>query len=155
MFAVRHRYTASKFALAGFTDAMRAELAGSGVFVGQVHPGVIKSKFLERAQWFGAEGAKSQQLMGNMLGQPAAKQGPAAGGAQPPQDGAASTAMTSEALMATASSATGFVQTPKEVAQAVVDMITNQKTNEVVVGPVFNAAINGYRLTGFNPFDLA
>lgn len=35
-------YTASKFALAGFADAVRAELAPDGVAVVQVHPGELQ-----------------------------------------------------------------------------------------------------------------
>ena len=33
-------YTASKFALAGFTDAIRPEFADLGIHVSQVHPGI-------------------------------------------------------------------------------------------------------------------
>ncbi len=47
------------------------------------------------------------------------------------------------------------VQSPEEVAAAVFDSITKQQQAEVNVGPVFNGAIQGYRLTGFNPFALA
>jgi NAD(P)-dependent dehydrogenase (short-subunit alcohol dehydrogenase family) len=32
-------YTASKYALAGFTDAIRPELADVGIHVAQIHPG--------------------------------------------------------------------------------------------------------------------
>lgn len=34
-------YTASKFALAGFTDAIRPEFADLGIHVAQVHPGTL------------------------------------------------------------------------------------------------------------------
>lgn len=49
-------YTASKFALAGFADSIRGELAQDGIHVAQVQPGVIKSNFMERAQWRGPGG---------------------------------------------------------------------------------------------------
>ncbi len=35
-------YTASKFALAGFTDAIRPEFADLGIHVAQVHPGMLE-----------------------------------------------------------------------------------------------------------------
>lgn len=60
-------YTASKYALAGFTDALRYELAPKGVHVAQVHPGVINSDFLERAQFRGDAAEKTQQTMSKML----------------------------------------------------------------------------------------
>ena len=34
-------YTASKFALAGWTDAIRPELADLGIHVAQIHPGAF------------------------------------------------------------------------------------------------------------------
>jgi short-subunit dehydrogenase len=34
-------YTASKFALAGFTDAIRPEFADLGIHVAHVHPGAL------------------------------------------------------------------------------------------------------------------
>ena len=36
-------YAASKFAVRGFTEALRAELAGTSVHVVTVHPGGIKT----------------------------------------------------------------------------------------------------------------
>lgn len=39
-------YTASKFALAGFTDAIRPEFADLGIHVAQVHPGTLKASLL-------------------------------------------------------------------------------------------------------------
>lgn len=42
----RGPYCASKFALEAITDAMRLELAGSGVFVSTLEPGPIRSEFL-------------------------------------------------------------------------------------------------------------
>ncbi len=42
----RGPYCASKFALEAMTDAMRQELAGSGVFVSTLEPGPIRSEFL-------------------------------------------------------------------------------------------------------------
>eukprot|EP00983_Pelagomonas_calceolata_P064148 1147996-Pelagomonas_calceolata.AAC.6 len=45
--------------------------------------------------------------------------------------------------------------TPEEVAAAAFDCATKQQQTEINVGPVFNGAIQGYKLTGFNPFALA
>lgn len=47
LIALRFRgaYTASKFALEGLTDALRQELAGSGIHVSLIEPGPITSRF--------------------------------------------------------------------------------------------------------------
>lgn len=45
----RGAYCASKFALEGLSDAMRLELAGSGIDVVLIEPGPIRTKFLETA----------------------------------------------------------------------------------------------------------
>ena len=45
----RGAYNASKFALEGLTDAMRRELAGTGIHVSIIEPGPIKTKFIETA----------------------------------------------------------------------------------------------------------
>lgn len=63
-------YTASKYALAGFADALRYELKEKGVHVAQVHPGVINSDFLERAQFRGGEGEMAKKNMEVMLASP-------------------------------------------------------------------------------------
>ena len=51
LIALRFRgaYTASKFALEGLTDALRHELAGSGIHVSLIEPGPITSRFRENA----------------------------------------------------------------------------------------------------------
>ncbi|MCP5153842.1 MAG: SDR family oxidoreductase [Ectothiorhodospiraceae bacterium] len=51
LIALRFRgaYVASKFALEGLTDAMRLELAGSGVHVSLIEPGPVASRFRENA----------------------------------------------------------------------------------------------------------
>lgn len=55
-------YTASKYALYGMSEALRTELAPKGVHVGQVHPGIIDSDFLERAKFGnGEEGTKAMR----------------------------------------------------------------------------------------------
>jgi short-subunit dehydrogenase len=41
-------YAATKWGLAGFTESLRAELAGSGVGVTFVSPGVVRTAFFER-----------------------------------------------------------------------------------------------------------
>lgn len=45
----RGAYSASKFALEGLTDALRIELAGSGIEVSIIQPGPIRSRFVEHA----------------------------------------------------------------------------------------------------------
>lgn len=47
--AYRGAYCASKHALEGLTNAMRLELAGSGVQVSLIEPGPIRSRFVESA----------------------------------------------------------------------------------------------------------
>ncbi|WP_109078369.1 SDR family NAD(P)-dependent oxidoreductase [Aggregatibacter kilianii] len=42
-------YSASKFAMIGYSDAIRLELAGKGVFVTTVNPGPIATKFFNQA----------------------------------------------------------------------------------------------------------
>lgn len=44
-------YCASKYALTGLTETLRLELAPQGIQVCAVHPGLINSDFLERAQF--------------------------------------------------------------------------------------------------------
>ncbi len=45
----RGAYCASKFALEALTDALRLELAGTGIHVSLIEPGPIRTRFLERA----------------------------------------------------------------------------------------------------------
>ncbi|MED0676633.1 SDR family oxidoreductase [Aneurinibacillus thermoaerophilus] len=42
-------YTASKFAVVGFTESLRQELKGSGVSISLVNPGPVQTPFFERA----------------------------------------------------------------------------------------------------------
>ncbi len=44
-------YCASKFAVRGFTDALRAELRGTGVSAVNVHPGGVKTNVLRNARY--------------------------------------------------------------------------------------------------------
>jgi short-subunit dehydrogenase len=44
-------YCASKYAVTGLTETLRLELAPQGIHVCAVHPGMINSDFLERAQF--------------------------------------------------------------------------------------------------------
>jgi len=48
-------FTASKYALMGFTEAIRSELEPLGIHVGSVHPGVVKSNHLERTTFYGKD----------------------------------------------------------------------------------------------------
>lgn len=45
----RGAYNASKFAVEGLSDAMRQELAGTGIHVCQIEPGPISTRFVENA----------------------------------------------------------------------------------------------------------
>ncbi|MGH7187302.1 MAG: SDR family NAD(P)-dependent oxidoreductase, partial [Pseudomonadota bacterium] len=45
----RGAYCASKFALEALTDALRMELAGTGISVSLIEPGPIRTRFLETA----------------------------------------------------------------------------------------------------------
>jgi len=60
-------YTASKYALQGFADSLRMEAEPKGVHVATVHPGVIRSDFLKRAQWRGGEGETRRGAMDKIL----------------------------------------------------------------------------------------
>ncbi len=46
-------YCASKYAVTGLTETLRLELAPKGINVCSVHPGIINSNFMERAQFRG------------------------------------------------------------------------------------------------------
>ena len=46
---MRGAYNASKYAIEGFSDTMRLELAGSGVYVSLIEPGPIESQFRANA----------------------------------------------------------------------------------------------------------
>ncbi len=63
-------YCASKYAVTGLTESLRLELAKTNIQVGIVHPGVIDSDFLDRAQFRGkneAEINNRRQQMTQML----------------------------------------------------------------------------------------
>ncbi len=56
-------YNASKFAVRGFTEAVRQEMSGSGVGVTCVHPGGIKTNIVRNARFHkGFDGSTNQQL---------------------------------------------------------------------------------------------
>ncbi|NET31877.1 MAG: SDR family oxidoreductase [Cyanothece sp. SIO1E1] len=59
-------YCASKYAVTGLTETLQLELAPQGIQVCAVHPGVIKSSFLERALFRGQTQQDSQQLRQQM-----------------------------------------------------------------------------------------
>lgn len=54
-------YSASKFAVRGFTEALRHELEGSNVFVSCVHPGGIRTAIAKRARLGAHAPAESRQ----------------------------------------------------------------------------------------------
>ncbi|MBW4466410.1 MAG: SDR family oxidoreductase [Pegethrix bostrychoides GSE-TBD4-15B] len=65
-------YCASKYAVTGLTDTLRLELSSQGIHVGAVHPGLINSDFLERAQFRGADRQRlASALKAGWVSQPA------------------------------------------------------------------------------------
>ncbi|NET26710.1 SDR family oxidoreductase [Okeania sp. SIO1I7] len=63
-------YCASKYAVTGLTDTLRLELQPKGINVISVHPGVINSDFMERAQFRGGDNSEvesSRQQMNSVL----------------------------------------------------------------------------------------
>jgi len=59
-------YCTSKYALTGLTESLRLELSSKGIHVGIVHPGVINSDFLERAQFRGKDDTEANQRQRQM-----------------------------------------------------------------------------------------
>lgn len=62
----RGAYTASKFALEGYTDTLRQELKGSGIHVSLIEPGPIDTRFTPNAlaqfdKWIGQEGLERSE----------------------------------------------------------------------------------------------
>ncbi|KAF5834889.1 hypothetical protein DUNSADRAFT_8193 [Dunaliella salina] len=54
-------FSATKYALYGLTEALRAEVAQDNIHVGQVYPGVVKSNHLERTTFFGKDVAEDRR----------------------------------------------------------------------------------------------
>jgi len=59
-------YCASKYAVTGLTETLRLELTPKGIHICAVHPGVINSNFMERAQFRGADKASRDRLESQM-----------------------------------------------------------------------------------------
>ena len=97
---------------------VRITQASKGIHVAQIHPGVIRSDFLERAQFRGGSASAAAAQMRSML-----------------------------------DSNIPLVQTPEQVAAAVVDAVTNRK-DEIMVGLPFAALQAAYRTTGLNVFSF-
>jgi NAD(P)-dependent dehydrogenase (short-subunit alcohol dehydrogenase family) len=53
-------YNATKFAVRGMTEAMRQELAGSGITVSCVHPGGIKTNIVNNARFYRSADGRAQ-----------------------------------------------------------------------------------------------
>jgi NAD(P)-dependent dehydrogenase (short-subunit alcohol dehydrogenase family) len=63
-FPTQGAYNASKFAVRGFTEALRLELAGTGIAVSSVHPGGIRTNIVRNARFYAdARGAADQGSM--------------------------------------------------------------------------------------------
>ncbi len=70
-------YCASKYAVTGLTESLRLELEPKGIFVSVVHPGVIKSSFMERAMFRGEDDSEVEsrrQQMNQVLQSPLVSQ---------------------------------------------------------------------------------
>lgn len=71
-------YCASKYAVTGLTESLRLELAKTDIQVCAIHPGVINSDFLDRAQFRGQDESEienrrqqmTQMLQSSMVSQP-------------------------------------------------------------------------------------
>lgn len=59
-------YCTSKYAVTGLSNTLRLELAPKGIHVAVVHPGVINSDFLERAQFRGSSEAEAKRRQARM-----------------------------------------------------------------------------------------
>lgn len=66
-------YCASKYALNGFSECLHMEAEAMGVHVGQVHPGVVNSNFMERAKFVGANADEDRKAMNQVLKSPMAQ----------------------------------------------------------------------------------
>jgi len=66
-------YCASKYALNGFAECLRMEVASMGVHVGQVHPGVVNSSFMERAQFRGPKAEETKKQLRQVMNSPVAQ----------------------------------------------------------------------------------
>ena len=60
-------YCASKYAVAGLTESLRLEVESRGVEAIAVHPGVVKTDFLERALFVGRNGGEARRQMEGVL----------------------------------------------------------------------------------------
>ncbi|NEP15519.1 MAG: SDR family oxidoreductase [Leptolyngbya sp. SIO4C1] len=60
-------YCASKYAVTGLSESLQVELAQHNIHVALVHPGVINSSFMERAQFRGEGDQQARDRMANML----------------------------------------------------------------------------------------
>ena len=59
-------YCASKYAVTGLTDSLRLELEPKGIHVSSVHPGVINSNFMERAEFRGEDSTEIESYRQKM-----------------------------------------------------------------------------------------
>jgi len=60
-------YNASKFAIRGFTEALRAEVADQGITVHSIHPGGIRTNIAKNARFYVGPGQMTDQQKANSL----------------------------------------------------------------------------------------
>lgn len=61
-------FTASKCAVAGLAEAIRAEVEPLGLHIGQVYPGLVKSNFMERAEFYGQSSDEERKAFRQQVG---------------------------------------------------------------------------------------
>lgn len=117
-------YCTTKYAVTGLTESLRLELEPKGITVIGVHPGIVKTEFLERAIFTGdraaAEAAKSEAAV------PDADAGSTA-------EPSAQTATGPQRLQMERALDSFVAQSPTDIADAIVDAALTGKT-DVVVG---------------------
>lgn len=60
-------YNASKFAIRGFTEALRSEMAGTGISVHSIHPGGIRTNIAKSSRFYVGPGQITDQKKANSL----------------------------------------------------------------------------------------
>lgn len=137
-------YCASKYALNGFAECLRMEADAMGVHVGQVHPGVVNTNFMERAKFVGANADEDRKTLSQVLKSPMA---------QRPED-------VGQAVWDTATGKSGASKTlpSKHGSQSIPSLISyvlapclSGYRNETVVGPFYYSGVSMHRMTGINP----
>lgn len=119
-------YCTTKYAVTGLTEALRLELEPRGIAVIGVHPGVVKTEFLDRAIFTGDRAAAEKVSSKSETAESEAAESEAAEATSTPPTGA-------QRLQMQRTLDSFVTQTPEDVAEAIVDATLTGKT-DVVVG---------------------